>query len=267
MARPGGVVDDGLCAVSSFLTVSVIKFEAMKTTLANLWHLHRILEGQSLDFNSHLLVFHRLQLGEDLLAVSLVSVEFWVQIQDLPSSLILEDMAQQFGNFLGPLKRRKKIILATDRIIYARFQYKRLPVFCFFCGRLGNSKIFCPIWIIHSKKEMSLEWDLMLRATPKQALVGTSCWFKEEGAISKLNDIRRSFCNGLQTLRELLLIMLLFGIIEYWLDLRDRAVESHETPKLEYLVVREPSGCIVPSTFVEEVETMCGFFHGNKVVE
>ncbi|KAK5803005.1 hypothetical protein PVK06_030642 [Gossypium arboreum] len=41
MARSSGVVDDDLCAMGSFLTTCVIKFKAIKTTLANLWHPHR----------------------------------------------------------------------------------------------------------------------------------------------------------------------------------------------------------------------------------
>lgn len=83
--------------------------------------------------------------------VSLISVDFLVQIHDLPSGLILKDVARQFGKFIGtfldydtkligsgyrvflwirvrldiwgPLKRRKKIILGLDRCFYACFQY------------------------------------------------------------------------------------------------------------------------------------------------
>ncbi|MBA0820698.1 hypothetical protein Gohar_027980, partial [Gossypium harknessii] len=46
-------------------------------------------------FNGRLLVFHRLWRGEDPLVVPLVFVDFWVQIHDLPSGLILEAMARR----------------------------------------------------------------------------------------------------------------------------------------------------------------------------
>lgn len=84
-----------------------------------------------------------------------------------------ESMAKQFGNFLGSfleydfdvptlglqkymrikveldvnqqLKRREKIIIGTNRIFYARFQYKKLNLFCFLCGKLGHGESFCPL--------------------------------------------------------------------------------------------------------------------------
>ncbi|TYG47085.1 hypothetical protein ES288_D11G309800v1 [Gossypium darwinii] len=87
--------------------------------------------------------------GEEIL---LVFVDFWVQIHDFLSGLVLEVMARQFGNFIGTfldnymktmgtgyrgfirigvridvmglLKRRKKIILSQNHSLYARFQYK-----------------------------------------------------------------------------------------------------------------------------------------------
>ncbi|MBA0600113.1 hypothetical protein Gorai_006311, partial [Gossypium raimondii] len=87
--RPKRLTGDDLCMVGSFLTASVIQFQAMKTTLVNRWHPY----GGT--FNGHLLVFHRLRRGEDPLVVPLVFVDFWVQIHGLPSGLILEAMARR----------------------------------------------------------------------------------------------------------------------------------------------------------------------------
>lgn len=83
------------------------------------------------------------------MTIPLSSLEFWVQIHDLPPGLMSATMTMQFGNFLGtfieydttmptlgiqnflrikvkvdvnqPLKRRKKIIIGNDRVFYARF--------------------------------------------------------------------------------------------------------------------------------------------------
>ncbi|KAH1073190.1 hypothetical protein J1N35_025518 [Gossypium stocksii] len=59
------------------------------------------LDGNPWTFNGYLLVFHKLQLGKDSLVVSLPSVDFRVQIYDLPFGLILEPVARQFGNFIS----------------------------------------------------------------------------------------------------------------------------------------------------------------------
>lgn len=114
-----------LSVVGSFLTASVAQFQAMRITLANLWHPHggvtitdigekrflfqfyydididQFLDGSPCTFNNHLLIFHRLKEGEDPMMVPLFWSDFLVQIHDLPPGLMSEVMAQQFGNFLG----------------------------------------------------------------------------------------------------------------------------------------------------------------------
>ncbi|MBA0676272.1 hypothetical protein Goari_017764 [Gossypium aridum] len=89
-----------------------------------------------------------------------------------PPGLMTESMAKQFGDFLGqfldydtsflsmgfqnfmhirvrldvtiPLKRKKKILIGKDRIVYAQFQYEKLSLFCFICGKLGHEESFYP---------------------------------------------------------------------------------------------------------------------------
>lgn len=55
--------------------------------------LERVLKGL-LTFNSHLLVFRRLEQGEDSVKVSLFYVSFWVQVHDLLMGLFSESMAR-----------------------------------------------------------------------------------------------------------------------------------------------------------------------------
>lgn len=74
----------------------------------------------------------------------------------------------------NPLMRRKKLILANKGCTYARFQYERLSIFCFLCGRLGHPERFCPAKIVHGKKELVFEWDLSIKAVPRKAMVATS---------------------------------------------------------------------------------------------
>lgn len=41
-----------------------------------------------------------------------------------------------------PLKRKKRLIFSPSNIRYVFFKYERLPLFCFFCGKLGHSDSF-----------------------------------------------------------------------------------------------------------------------------
>ncbi|MBA0752082.1 hypothetical protein Gogos_000951 [Gossypium gossypioides] len=61
--------------VGSFLTSSVINFQSMRSTLANVWHL---IGGGSWNFNSHLIIMHRLKDREDHMVVPLVTMDFWL---------------------------------------------------------------------------------------------------------------------------------------------------------------------------------------------
>lgn len=106
------------------------------------------------------------------MTVPLSFSDFWVQTHDLPPGLMSLTMAMQFDNFIGtfieydttvstlgiqkflrikvkvdenqPLKRCKRIVVGNDRVFYARFQYERLNLFCFICGKLLMGKVFVP---------------------------------------------------------------------------------------------------------------------------
>ncbi|MBA0834141.1 hypothetical protein Goarm_006521 [Gossypium armourianum] len=90
---------NGLYFVGSFLTANIIQLQAMRTTVANLWHPY-VMDGNPWTFNNHLLVYHRLQLGEDPLCVPLHFVDYWIQVHDLSPGLMSEGMIKQFGAFL-----------------------------------------------------------------------------------------------------------------------------------------------------------------------
>lgn len=107
-----------------------------------------------------------------------------------------EPMARQFGDFLGkflefdlsdrfgnsyslmrirvqlnvthPLKRRKKVMVGFDRIFYARFQYEKLSLFCFICGKLGHGESFCPIRTRMAPENIVFGWDLSIRAMARR---------------------------------------------------------------------------------------------------
>ncbi|GMI95765.1 hypothetical protein like AT3G31430 [Hibiscus trionum] len=186
-----------LCFVGRFVTSSVIHFQSMRNTLANLWRplggiaisdlgnnrylyrfyhkvdLERVYAGGPWHFNSHLLLLHKLEKGEDPMVVSLNTSPFWVLVRDVPHGYMLEHFAKVLGNFIGefmeydaaaislgykgtmriqasfdirkPLKRRKKVALNNGGYVYVRFEYEKLQLFCFICGRIGHGESLCPI--------------------------------------------------------------------------------------------------------------------------
>lgn len=182
------------CFVGSFLTSSVVHASAMISTLANVCHpiggdsiedleegrflfrfylevdVDRIIRDGPCTFNSHLLILHRLRLGENLLTVELCWIDCWLLIHDIPFGFMSEHVAKQLGNFIGsfieydtkivqsgrgrimcvrvkmnvgkPLRRRKKFTLPNGDSAYVRFEYEKLSLFCFLCGKLGDSESF-----------------------------------------------------------------------------------------------------------------------------
>ncbi|GMI72395.1 hypothetical protein HRI_000908800 [Hibiscus trionum] len=220
------------CLVGTFHTASIIHFFSMRNTLADIWHplggvsitelgnkrycfkfynevdMHRVLSGCPWFFNNHLLLLHKLQHGEDPLQVSLDLAMFWVQIYDLPTGLMSEIMAKQFGNFIGkfieydsklilsgkkqfmrikvflnvhhPLKRKKKVALDKTQSVYVRFQYERLPIFCFICGKIGHGEPFCPLRLSLPPNEVIFGWDLSLRAPSRRGPPTPIRWLRDE---------------------------------------------------------------------------------------
>lgn len=126
-------------------------------------------------------------------------------------------MARQFGDFLGkfleydtaivasgfkrfmricarldvtlPLKRKKKIQIGKDKTVYARFQYEKLSLFCFICGKLGNGESFCPLRLRIEPMNIIFGWDLSLRAETRQRGKADNRWLRQSDGSqwSKLN--------------------------------------------------------------------------------
>ncbi|XP_017628855.1 uncharacterized protein At4g02000-like [Gossypium arboreum] len=170
--------------------------------------LKRVVDGMPWFFNRHLIVFHRVQKGEIPSAVPLWTTIFWVQVHNLPPGFFTEGMARQLGNFIGifyeydaalitkgvtkymrihvlldvrsPLKRKKKISIGRNQCIYVLFQYEKLPLFCFLCGRLGHGENFCPIRLALSDQQVEFGWDISLRATPMRGGQVVSRWLRDD---------------------------------------------------------------------------------------
>ncbi|KAK5794707.1 hypothetical protein PVK06_035948 [Gossypium arboreum] len=150
--------------------------------------LKKVSEGMSWTFNRHLIIFHKLEQGEDLLEVPLNYSIFWAQIHNLPMGLMSKGMACQFGNFIGtfmeydtalisrgigrfmrirvkvdvriPLKR---IVLGQNCSVFAYFQYEKLTLFYFLCGKLGHGEGFYLMRVTFGTQVVEFRWDISLK--------------------------------------------------------------------------------------------------------
>ncbi|KAG8481205.1 hypothetical protein CXB51_025963 [Gossypium anomalum] len=154
-------------------------------------------------FNRHLIIFHKIEQGDDPLQVLLIYSTFLVQIYNLPlgfmserwcinlaislynASLIVRGVSKFMQIRLRidvrlPLKRNKRIILEQECSMYALFQYEKLTLFCFLYGKLGHGEGFCPIRFTLGTQVLEFDWDNSIKATPRRGSIVFNRWSREE---------------------------------------------------------------------------------------
>lgn len=208
-----------MCLVGKFLTEKNINIRVMKTKMADVcrptlginikeqkagvflfqfYHkddMQWVQNGGPWSFDNALFLLNTIAAGEDRLMVPLVGVNFWIQIYDLPTGFVSENVGKQLGNFLGtflaydannntsiwrkcmrlriqvdvrkPLKRKKKISRKNGMELFVQCKYERPGDFCFMCGLLSHTERFCRKKLDPNVLELSKEWGAWLR-TPRQ---------------------------------------------------------------------------------------------------
>lgn len=62
-----------------------------------------------------------------------------------------------------PLKRKNKLLFEGGKEGHAFFQYERLTLFCFLCGKLNHGEGFCPVHKTIGIQKVTFDWDQSLK--------------------------------------------------------------------------------------------------------
>ena len=137
--------------------------------------LDRVLLQGPWSFDKYILLLHKLELGESLQNLTFKDAAFWVQIHGLPTLSQTREAGLRIGGSLGkvdkvdvgdkglsmgcylrirvilditqPLSRGRIVRLGGSEPRWVEFKYERLPVFCYFCGKLDHDEKECLEWM------------------------------------------------------------------------------------------------------------------------
>ncbi|KAL0000259.1 hypothetical protein SO802_019861 [Lithocarpus litseifolius] len=146
--------------------------------------MNRVILQSPWSFDKYLMAFHKLGENECINSVSCDKAYFWVQISNLPSRHMTKENGERIGSTLGevnsvdspnggrawgtyvqvrvnmditkPLCRGRMVHLGASDRRWVSFQYERLPIYCYWCGKLDHDEKDCRIWI---PSNGSLSWD------------------------------------------------------------------------------------------------------------
>lgn len=157
--------------------------------------LDRVLLLSPWSFDKYLLILHNLKAGESVSKLPFDRVSFWVQIHGLPTLSQTKEVGIRIGESLGrvekvdveekgfcrggylrilvslditlPLCRGRMVRMGGTEKLWVDFRYERLPIFCYWCGKVDHDERDCLLWI-RSKETIRTEdkqFGPWLRAT------------------------------------------------------------------------------------------------------
>ena len=154
---------------------------------------NRVLLGEPWCFDKYLVVLRRYKDDSSLRRLHFDTTKFWVQVHGLPVCRMVMEMAESLCKLVGrvihsiyrsetecgdfmrirvevdvhkPLCRGRRVHFCPDKEGWVSFRYKRLPIFCHWCGVLNHDYKECDLWL-QSKGELrtdSQEYGSWLRA-------------------------------------------------------------------------------------------------------
>ena len=136
--------------------------------------IEKVLLGEPWAFDRHLVVFQRYDMSSPIEKLLFHKVSFWVQIHNLPYSLLSSEVASSLGETLGevtlpkdhtemrggnflrvrvaidvsePLCRGRRVKFDENEEGWVSFMYERLPNLCYWCGQLTHDDKDCSLWL------------------------------------------------------------------------------------------------------------------------
>ena len=77
-------------------------------------------------------------------------------------------------------------------MVIVRFQYERLGVFCYLCGLIGHTDVFCPSLFHESEQEVKPEWGAWLKAPVRRHAQVVDKWLRDEQGMALGNTVSMS---------------------------------------------------------------------------
>lgn len=135
----------------------------------------RVLNKGPWSFDKYLLAVHKLEMDEHIQNIGFDKASFWVQFHDLPARRMTREVGERIGRTMGEVEEVD--ISATDNLlgkyirvrvriditqalcrgrlinfggatpVWAGFKYERLPIFCYWCGKLNHDEKDCGMWL------------------------------------------------------------------------------------------------------------------------
>jgi 14-3-3 protein epsilon len=171
--------------------------------------MEEVVKNRPWTFDNQLLILERVQIGVQIENIPLYHADFWVQIHDLPTGLMKENVGIQLGNYIGelmeydkknnscywrqymrlhimmdvrvPLKKETRVKDRNGNWCLVRFKYEKLGIFCFVCGVMGHAENRCETRFPMEVDDGRRGWSNDLRAEPRRvAGRPKSRWLVEE---------------------------------------------------------------------------------------
>ena len=158
------------------------------------------MEGGPWIYDNMYILRHHLKPNEAPAAVPLDSLDFSIQIHNLPVGFMSTQVGKQFDDFVGKFIQYDETNNTRFGASYMqvkvqidvlqplkRWKYERLGLFCLLCGKLGHTERFCDFHFSMVIDSMARGWGNWLKASFRASYFGRG-WLRDEKGESIHSD-------------------------------------------------------------------------------